>query len=122
MSGERSLAELFAQERERRAWAYFHQAYKLQHEAIRETDREAQRRTFRSAIAHYRRSLEFCPTAEAYTFLGWTFSFLGNLQEAIAACQKAIHLDPEFGNPYNDIGVYLIEQGSYDQAIPYLES
>ncbi len=121
MSSERSLAEQFTLERRRRARDYFHQAYRLQREAIAETDTVAQRRLFRTAIGRYRRSLEFFPTAEAYTFLGWTYSFLGNLQEAISACQHAISLDPDFGNPYNDIGVYLIEQGSYDQAIPYLQ-
>jgi Tfp pilus assembly protein PilF len=30
-------------------------------------------------------------------------------------------VDPEFGNPYNDIGAYLIEQGRCDEAIPWLE-
>ena len=26
--------------------------------------------------------------------------------------------DPEFGNPYNDIGAYLIEKGDLDESIP----
>ena len=30
-------------------------------------------------------------------------------------------MDPEFGNPYNDIGAYLIEQGKWEEAIPWLE-
>ncbi|HZH84425.1 MAG TPA: tetratricopeptide repeat protein, partial [Phototrophicaceae bacterium] len=29
--------------------------------------------------------------------------------------------DPEFGNPYNDIGVYLMQQQRFDDAIPWLE-
>ena len=33
----------------------------------------------------------------------------------------AIALDPDYGNPYNDIGVYLIELGRPDEAIPWLE-
>lgn len=73
------------------------------------------------AIGLYRRSIEAFPTAEAHTFLGWTYSFQGRLDEAIAECLKAIAVDPEFGNPYNDIGAYLIEQGRYDEAIPWLE-
>ena len=28
---------------------------------------------------------------------------------------------PEFGNPYNDIGAYLIEKGQLDEAIGWLE-
>jgi hypothetical protein len=30
---------------------------------------------YESAIEFYRRSIDACPTAEAHTFLGWTFSF-----------------------------------------------
>lgn len=64
------------------------------------------------AVQLYKRSIEMHPTAEAYTFLGWTYHFQGKIDEAIAECKKAIALDPSFGNPYNDIGAYLIEQGS----------
>ena len=46
---------------------------------------------------------------------------LGVYEQAIEYAEKAIHTDPEYGNPYNDIGVYLIEQGKEDEAIPYLE-
>ena len=74
-----------------------------------------------SAIETYRRSIETCPTAEAHTFLGWTYSFQGRLDEATAECLRAIEVDPDFGNPYNDIGVYLIQQDRLDEAIPWLE-
>jgi Tfp pilus assembly protein PilF len=53
--------------------------------------------------------------------LGWAYSFQGRLNEAIAQCEIAINLDPEFGNPYNDIGVYLMQQERVDDAIPWLE-
>ena len=46
---------------------------------------------------------------------------MGDYDSAIAECQKAIEIDPDFGNPYNDIGAYLIQQGELDEAIPYLE-
>jgi tetratricopeptide (TPR) repeat protein len=73
------------------------------------------------AVELYKRSLDLHPTAEAYTFLGWTYRFQGKLDEAIAECKKAIQIDPEFGNPYNDIGAYLIEKGEYDESLPWLE-
>jgi Tfp pilus assembly protein PilF len=73
------------------------------------------------AIETYRRSIEVCPTAEAHTFLGWTLSFQGKLDEATRECRRAIDVDPDFGNPYNDIGVYLIQQDRLDEAIPWLE-
>ena len=53
--------------------------------------------------------------------MGWTYHFQGRLDEAIAECKRAIEIDPEFGNPYNDIGAYLIELDRFDEAIPWLE-
>jgi len=73
------------------------------------------------AIDLYRKSISLFPTAEAYTFLGWTYSFQGKFDAAIAECKRAIELDPDFGNPYNDIGAYLIRQGKFREAIPWLE-
>ena len=73
------------------------------------------------AVELYKRSLTLHPTAEAYTFLGWTYHYQGRIDDAIAECKKAIQIDPEFGNPYNDIGAYLIEKGEYDAALPWLE-
>jgi len=72
------------------------------------------------AIEHYQRSVAVHPTAEAHTFLGWSLSFQGRLEEATAECLRAIEIDPDFGNPYNDIGVYLMQQGKLDEAIPWL--
>ncbi len=83
---------------------------------------EAQMMGFlREAIRLYKRSIEVYPTAEAYTFMGWTYSFLGDYDQAILHCQRAIEVDPDFGNPYNDIGAYLLEQGKAEEAVPYLE-
>ena len=76
---------------------------------------------FDQAEALYRKSIEIFPTAEAYTFLGWTYSLMGKYDDAITECRKAIQVDPDFGNPYNDIGAYLIEKGRPEEAIPWLE-
>jgi Tfp pilus assembly protein PilF len=73
------------------------------------------------AVTLFTRSLEAEPTAEAYTFRGWAYSFAGRIDEAIEECRKAIATDPTFGNPYNDIGCYLMEQGEMDAAIPWFE-
>ena len=76
---------------------------------------------FDDAIRLYRESIALFPTADAHTYLGWAYSFKGRLNEAIAQCEIAIEIDPEFGNPYNDIGVYLMQQQKLDDAIPWLE-
>ena len=76
---------------------------------------------YRHAIDLYTHSIDAFPTAEAYTFRGWTYSFLGDYDRAIAECLQAIEVDPDFGNPYNDIGAYLIEQEEWDDAIAWFE-
>ncbi len=73
------------------------------------------------AILLYKRSLELYPTPEAHTFLGWTYSMMSRYEEAIDECKKAIAVDPAFGNPYNDIGAYLIELEQWEEAIPWLK-
>lgn len=71
------------------------------------------------AIDLFTRSLEVEPTAEGYTFRGWAYSFQGRLDEAITECRKAIATDPSFGNPYNDIGCYLLQQGRAEEAVTW---
>ena len=92
------------------AWDLFQQAYNCQMKGKLD-----------EAVKLYQGSIETFPTAEAYTFLGWTYSFMGQLREAIEECHRAIATDPDFGNPYNDIGAYLIELDQFDEAIPWLE-
>jgi Tfp pilus assembly protein PilF len=94
-----------------RAWQLMQRAYRAQMEG--DYDR---------AVELYKDSLDLHPTAEAHTFLGWTYHFQGKVNDAIAECKQAIAIDPEFGNPYNDIGAYMIALGRYDEAIPWLES
>src|SRR5712671_8128898 len=73
------------------------------------------------AVALYTMSIEIFPTAEAYTFRGWAFQKMGRIDDAIAECHRAIEVDPSFGNPYNDIGAYLIAKGQLDDAVEWLE-
>lgn len=73
------------------------------------------------AIRLFEASLEVEPTAEGFTYRGWAISYLGLLDEAIEECKKAIVLDPDFGNPFNDIGVYLMQKGQPADAVPWLE-
>jgi len=90
-------------------------------ELIRQAMEHQMAQEFDKAIRLYKKSIEVFPTADAHTYLGWAYSFKGRLNEAIAQCEIAIEIDPEFGNPYNDIGVYLMQQQKLDDAIPWLE-
>ncbi|OLC85243.1 MAG: hypothetical protein AUI53_04330 [Acidobacteria bacterium 13_1_40CM_2_60_7] len=99
-----------SQETLARAWEILQDAYQAQMEG-----------DYERAVELYESSIAMHPTAEAHTFLGWTYHYQGKLDRAIAECKRAIEIDPEFGNPYNDIGAYLIELGQPDNAIPWLE-
>jgi Tfp pilus assembly protein PilF len=73
------------------------------------------------AVRIYTQSIEICPTAEAHTFRGWAYQSMGRLDDAISECRRAIEVDPTLGNPYNDIGAYLIAKGELDEAISWLQ-
>ena len=102
--------ERSADDRMTSAQELFQQAYELQIA-----------KQYEQAISLYKQSIEAYPTAEAHTFLGWAYSFQERLDEAIEECHRAIEVDPDFGNPYNDIGVYLMQKGGFDEALPWLE-
>lgn len=89
---------------------YFHRAYEVQIGG-----------RLNEAVELYKKSIALFATAEAHTFLGWVYSLLGDVNAAIAECEQAIEIDPGFGNPYNDIGAYLIAMKQFDEAIPWLE-
>lgn len=104
------IEDLFLRQRRKQAMECFYEGYHAQMD-----------KKYARAIEMYQKSLRMSPTAEAHTFLGWTYSFLGELESAIEECRRAIEIDPDFGNPYNDIGAYLIAQGKYEEAFPYLK-
>ncbi len=97
-------------ERKTQAYELFHKAYRSQIDGHIEP-----------AIEDYKKSIEIYPTAKAHTFLGWAYSLINRFEDAIEHCKYAIELDPDFGNPYNDIGSYLITLKQYEEALFWLE-
>jgi len=73
------------------------------------------------ALEKFKTSVDIFPTPEGYTYWAWMLSYSNQLEDCIALCEKAIAIDPEFGNAYNDIGSYLIELERLEEAIPWLE-
>ena len=76
---------------------------------------------YEEAIKLYQRSIATYPTAEAHTFLGWVYSFQQRYDEAIEECLEAIRVDETFGNPYNDIGSYLVAQGDLYNSVKWFK-
>ncbi len=73
------------------------------------------------AIPIYAKSIRICPTAEAHAFLGWAYGAHHRYDLAIQECLKAIEIDADYGNSYNDIGSYLVSQGKLEEAIFWFE-
>ncbi|MDP6088146.1 MAG: tetratricopeptide repeat protein [Nitrospinota bacterium] len=73
------------------------------------------------AIRNYLESIRRFPTADAHTYLGWMYSFQGRIEEAIEECNQAIEVDEDFGNPYNDIGCYLLQIGEEDESVEWFQ-
>lgn len=96
--------------RARAAWGAFHVGYVHQMTG-----------DFREAVTCYAASAAILPTAEAFTFRGWAKSFRGDVEGAIADCKQAIDTDPTLGNPYNDIGAYLLELDRPEEAVEWLK-
>ncbi len=67
------------------------------------------------AAAHVRK----CP--DSLTNWGAMEHFLGDTRRAIELCREAIDVDPDCGNPYNDIGSYLVVMGRCDEAITWFK-
>jgi tetratricopeptide (TPR) repeat protein len=76
---------------------------------------------YEEAIRLYRSSIATYPTAEAHTFLGWVYSFQHRYAEAIEECLEAIRVDDSLGNPYNDIGSYMVAQGDLYNCVRWFK-
>lgn len=74
-----------------------------------------------NALYLYDKSISIVPTAQAYTFKAWAISALQDFEDAIRLCKMAIELDAQYGNPYNDIGVYLMQMGQETEAISWFK-
>lgn len=70
---------------------------------------------YADAAAYYQMSLDLFPTPEAHVALAWAMAARGIYDQAIAECRDAITLDPDLGNPYNDIGVYLVRMSDDEE-------
>ncbi|POM76324.1 Mitochondrial TOM complex subunit Tom70 [Phytophthora palmivora] len=71
----------------------------------------------RLATAYYVESIKLYETADAHAYLGWHLYLDGKVEEAVTECQRAIQVDPAFGNPYNDLGLIRVEEGKKDEAL-----
>lgn len=68
----------------------------------------------------YAHSLEWEETVEARLGLAYAYAYAGSLERAVEECGKALAADPEDGRSSNDLGVYLMQLGDDEKAVPHL--
>lgn len=88
---------------------------------LKEADQYLATGRYDFAIGLYQQSINLEATAESCIGLSRAYFSIGKLEESISASQKAIAMNPDLGRPYNIIGACLIEQGSFSEALPWLE-
>src|SRR6266540_106909 len=64
-----------------------------------------------AAISAFTRSIDVFPTAEAYTFRGWAYSFQDRIDEAIAECYEARAF------PWTNLGRIYAARGETKRAV-----
>ena len=73
------------------------------------------------AILAYQASINLYPTPKAHTSLGIVYSLQGKFDLAIEECKKAIDLEPEFWEAYDNIGSYMVILCREEDAIEWFE-
>ena len=82
---------------------------------------------FKRAIFNYQKAIELSsPTntkliAESYANLGNIYARTGVLDEAIAAWEKAIKLQPGLSGVYNNLGSAYLQKNDYMKAVYWYE-
>jgi len=71
---------------------------------------------------HHAESFRLLPSAESATLLAWSYSETSDRDSALAWCRRAIETDATLGNPWNDIGALLLENGELKEAVPWLST
>jgi tetratricopeptide (TPR) repeat protein/serine/threonine protein kinase len=68
------------------------------------------------AEAEYQKAIQLRPKAESYYALGFVLQRQGKKAEALAACRKAIEIQPEHAQAHLGVGFILLEQGEFAEA------
>ena len=72
---------------------------------------------YRSAIDFFTKSLDLNPTSLAYNDRGYAYINVGEYDNAIDDCDRAIAIDPNIAAAYNNRGFAKARKGNYDSAI-----
>uniref|UniRef100_A0A7I4A3C5 F-box domain-containing protein n=1 Tax=Physcomitrium patens TaxID=3218 RepID=A0A7I4A3C5_PHYPA len=75
-----------------------------------------------AATHAFRAACHFNPSAAAYTFMAWMQRLAGaHRSECVRECARAIFLDNDYGNPWNDVACELWDAGDISLAARFFQ-
>ena len=78
---------------------------------------EFNRGNFPDAFIAFQKAMESYPDAKTHNALGLISLEQGKYQDAITSFKKALQLDPNFLDPFNNLGTTYARLGDWDKAI-----
>ena len=67
------------------------------------------------------KELEIYESAELFFYLGLIANQKKNLNSALNYFHKSLMVDPDYGNSCNELGVILLREGRYSEAVYWLK-
>lgn len=93
----------------------------IHNKLITEGNKAILEKKYCQALNIFQKAQKIKPTGQTLSLIGWCHSFLGDLKMAKDCCLKAIELEPDLGDPYNDLGSYFLMEGQPLVALKWLE-
>lgn len=72
-------------------------------------------------LQQFLKAYNYHDCAEILNLIGWAYSLLKNEEMAKSYTLKAINKDPDYGPSYNDLGIYLLNEGKVNEAIKWFQ-
>jgi len=79
------------------------------------------KKEYNKALDSFKRARNYTENAEILNLIGWTYSFLDQLDVAQKFALKAIRKDPDYGASYNDLGSYLMSEDKVTEALEWFK-
>jgi len=90
----------------------YHQHLQLGHQHIYE-------KSYAKALESFTKASKIKITSQCLNLIGWVHSLQGNMAQAKEHCLEAIKIDPNLGDPYNDMGSYLLLEGKIKECLEW---
>ena len=88
---------------------------------IKEGHRLITAKKYHEAEERFNQAVMVKETAESLTLLAWAYALQTKDEKSKSLCLRAIHKDPTYGPPYNDLGALLFKAGELEESLKWFE-